>query len=71
VITKFIASVEFLVAARLGAWEERAVVQLEVAATIAWTHVDGVAAELGTEELAIGKLQNYCFSRLEGLRKRQ
>jgi hypothetical protein len=71
VITKFIVSVEFHVAAGLFAREEWAVVLLEVAATITCTQVDGVAVELGAEELAIGKLQNYCFSWLDGLRKRQ
>ena len=71
VITKFVTPVELHVAAGLSAREERAVVHLEVAATIAWTQVDGIAAELGAEELAIGKLQNYCFSWLDGSRKRQ
>ena len=70
-ITKFIASVELHVAAGLFAREERAVVQLEVAATIAWTHVNGVAAELRAAEFAIGAFHDYCFGVLDGLRKQQ
>lgn len=70
-ITKFIASVEVHVAAGLFAREERAVVQLEVAATIAWTQVDSITARLGATKLAIGAFHDYCFGGLDGLRKQQ
>ena len=71
VSTKLVLPVELHATVGLSARKERAVVLLEVAATITCTQVDGVAAELGAEELAIGKLQNYCFSWLDGSRKRQ
>lgn len=70
-ITKFIASVEFHVAAGLFAGEERAVVHLEVAATITCTKVDCIATQLRAEKFAIGVFHDYCFGGLDGLRKQQ
>jgi hypothetical protein len=71
VITKFIAPVELHIAAGLVAVKERAVVHLEVAATIAWTQVDSIAAELRAEELAIWAFHDNCSNWSDGLRKQQ
>lgn len=68
VSAKLVLPVELHVAVVLSARKEWAVVLLEVAATVTCTKVDGITAELRTEETTVGEFHSYC---LDGFSERQ